>query len=130
VRIATQGNGNTVTSSFDAAGRELTRTTTDNGTNRAAYTWAHNRAGLVLSEASTITGDPANGTVSYGYDQLGRLTTAGTTGYTWDAATNRTGSGTATTAFDAANRPTSGTGPTAAYTSTRTGSSPRARGRR
>ncbi len=42
-------------------------------TTRAAYAWAYNRAGLVLSEASTITGDPSNGTIAYAYDPLGRL---------------------------------------------------------
>jgi YD repeat-containing protein len=117
VRAATQGNGNTTTSTHDATGRELARTTRTGSTSRAAYTWTYNRAGLVLSEASTITGDPSNGTVAYAYDPLGRLTTSGATAYTWDAATNRTGSGSSTTAFDAANRPTSGTSPTAAYTS-------------
>jgi len=113
----TQGNGNTLTSVFDATGRELTRTTRTGTTDRAAYTWVYNRAGLVLSEASTITGDPSNGTIAYAYDPLGRLTGAGSTAYTWDAAANRTGAGAATTAFDAANRPVSGTTPAAAYTS-------------
>ena len=114
---STHGNGNTVTSTYDAAGRELIRTTKTGGTTRAAYTWTHNRAGLVLSEASTITGDPANGTIGYAYDPLGRLTGSGATTYTWDATANRTGAGSSTTAFDAANRPTSGTSPTAAYQS-------------
>ncbi len=81
---------------------------------------------MILSEASTITGDAANGTVTYGYDPLGQLTgstfSGTTTAYAWDAVTNRTsvqvGGGTAaTTAYDAANRPTAGTTPTAAYTS-------------
>jgi RHS repeat-associated protein len=117
VKDATQGNGNMVASTFDATGRELTRTTADNGTTRAAYEWAYNRAGLVLTEDSQVTGDPSNGTTAYGYDPLGRLTSSGSTGYTWDAATNRTGSGSSTTAFDAANRPTSGTSPTASYQS-------------
>ena len=115
---ATQGNGNTVTFTYDAAGRELTRTTRTGGTTRAAYTWLYNRAGMVLSETSTITGDPSDGTVAYGYDPLGRLTAStGSTGYTWDATANRTSAGAATTVFDAADRPVSGTGPTAAYTS-------------
>ena len=87
---------------------------------------SHDRAGQILSEASTITGDPANGTVTYGYDPLGQLTaqTLGgiTTVYGWDATTNRTsvqvGGGTAaTTAYDAANRPTAGATPTASYAS-------------
>ena len=87
VRSATAGNGNTVASTFDATGRELARTTRTGETDRAAYTWTHNRAGLVLTEDSQVTGDPANGTVGYGYDQLGRLTSSGSTGYNWDAAT-------------------------------------------
>ena len=117
---AVQGNGNTVTSTFDAIGRELTRTTKTGSTTRAAYTWSHNRAGVALSEASSITGDPSNGTVGYTFDPLGRLASAslGTSvAYTWDAATNRTGAGSSTTAFDSANRPVSGTSPTASYSS-------------
>ena len=126
VLASTQGNGNVQAQAFDAAGRLLTRTTTDGGVSRAAYTYTYNRAGLVLSEASTITGDPSNGTVAHTYDPLGQLTgstLAGTTtAYGWDATTNRTsvtvGGGTpATTAYDAANRPTSGASPTAAYAS-------------
>ena len=115
--VATAGNGNTTTSTHDATGRELTRTTRTGGTTRAAYTWTYNRAGLVLSEASTITGDLSNGSIDYAYGPLGRLTTSGSTGYTWDAATNRTGAGSSTTTFDAANRPTGGTSPTASYQS-------------
>ncbi len=81
---------------------------------------------MILSEASTITGDPANGTVAYGYDPLSQLTGSTllgtTTAYGWDTTTNRTsvqvGGGTpATTSYDAANRPTSGANPTATYTS-------------
>ncbi len=126
VLAGTQGNANTLAQTFDAAGHLLTRTTKTGSTSRAAYTYAYNRAGQILSEASTITGDPANGTVAYAYDPLGQLTgstLAGTTtAYGWDATTNRTsvqvGGGTAaTTAYDAANRPTSGAYPTAAYAS-------------
>ena len=115
-----------MTQAFDAAGHLLTRTTTDGGVSRAAYTYTYNRAGQILAEDGQVTGDPANGTVSYGYDPLGQLTaqTLGgiTTVYGWDATTNRTsvqvGGGTAaTTAYDAANRPTAGATPTASYAS-------------
>jgi RHS repeat-associated protein len=122
----TQGNGNTIAQAFDAAGHLLTRTTKTGLTSRAHYVYTYNRAGMILSEASTVTGDPANGTVAYGYDPLGQLTgstfSGTTTAYGWDTTTNRTsiqvGGGTAaTTSYDAANRPTSGANPTAAYTS-------------
>ena len=123
---ATQGNGNTLTQTFDAAGHLLDRETKTGGTSRAHYVYTYNRAGQILSEASTITGDPANGTVAYGYDPLGQLTgstlSGTTTAYGWDTTTNRTsvqvGGGTAaTTAYDAANRPTAGATPTASYAS-------------
>jgi YD repeat-containing protein len=126
------------TSAYDRAGRETDRETKTGSVSRAHYTWTYNRAGLVghdhshlvLSEASTITGDSANGTVAYAYDPLGQLVASGlsgtTTTYGWDATTNRTsvtvGSGTAaTTAYDAANRPTSGSNPAATYASDQDG---------
>jgi RHS repeat-associated protein len=119
-------NTNVTTYAYDPVGRELDRETKTGSTSRAHYTWTFNAAGQILSEAATVTGDPANGTVTYGYDKLGQLTgstLAGTTTeYGWDAVTNRTsvkvGAGTpATTAYDAANRPTTGANPTAAYAS-------------
>jgi RHS repeat-associated protein len=121
-----QGNDNTVTNTFDAVGRQLTSLVRDGATDRASYAYTYNRAGQVLSELADVGTDPADGTVSYGYDPLGRLTGSSlsgtTTAYGWDAATNRTsvqvGAGTpATTAYDDANRPVSGANPTAAYTS-------------
>jgi RHS repeat-associated protein len=77
---------------------------------------AYNRAGQILSEDSQISGDPTNGTTTYTYDPLERLTAftraSTTTTYGWDDVPNRTsvqvGAGAAvTTSFDAANRPTS-----------------------
>jgi RHS repeat-associated protein len=116
---STQPNGNATDLAYDALGR-LTGSDTDTtpgagGTDRAVYAWTRNRAGQILSEASTITGDASNGTVTYGYDPLGRLTGATlgatTTTYAFDADVNRTsvgtGAGTVTTTFDAADRPTS-----------------------
>jgi RHS repeat-associated protein len=123
---STAGNSNTTTQTYDATGRLLDRNTKTGSTSRAHYVYTYNRAGMILSEASTITGDAANGTVAYAYDPLGQLTgstlSGTTTAYGWDKTTNRTsvqvGGGTAaTTAYDAANRPTSGANPTAAYAS-------------
>ena len=122
----TAPNTNVTTYTYDPTGREFDRETKTGLVSRAHYTWTYNRAGQILSEASVVAGDPANGTVTYGYDPLGQLTgstLAGTTTeYGWDAVTNRTsvkvGAGTpATTAYDAANRPTTGANPTAAYAS-------------
>lgn len=82
---------------------------------RAAYAYTLNRAGQRRSEASTISGDPGNGTATFGYDPLGRLTAYGlpgirTLGAAWQEVPNRsslTTDGTPTSqAFDAANRPT------------------------
>ena len=126
VLSATAPNGNITTRTYDGVSRELDRETKTGSTSRAHYTWAYNGAGQVLSEASTVAGDPANGTLTYAYDPLGQLTgstLSGTaTAYGWDKATNRTsvqmGAGTAaTTAYDAANRPTSGANPTSSYAS-------------
>jgi RHS repeat-associated protein len=93
--------------------------TTDSGgtVTRASYTYTYNRAGQRLSEASTITGDPTNGTATFAYDALARLTgymppTTSNQTYTWQSVPNRSsvqiGNGTpTTTSFDAANRPLS-----------------------
>ena len=120
-----QPNGNTTAFAYDAVGRLVSKDTTAAGpTTRADYDWTYNRAGQVLSELSTITGDPANGSVTYAHDPLERLTGATlagqTTAYGWDKVPNRTsvqvGAGAlATTTFNAANRPTTGTNPTATY---------------
>jgi RHS repeat-associated protein len=123
-------NGNWTEHTYDALGRLTGKDTdtsnTTGGTDRAVYAWTHNRAGQILSEASTITGDASNGTVTYTYDPLERLTgstlSGTTTGYGWDTVPNRTsvqvGAGTpATTTYDAANRPSGGANPSAAYSS-------------
>jgi RHS repeat-associated protein len=109
-------NGNSTAFGYDDAGAPTSKTTTGTGgAARAAYTWTRNQAGQILSEASTISGDPANGTATFAYDLLGRLTgytRAGTTTtYGWDEVPNRTsvqvGANPAvTTSFDVANRPT------------------------
>jgi RHS repeat-associated protein len=107
-------NGNTTTSGYDDAGTLATKTTAAGGTNRAVYAWTRNRAGQILSEASTITNDPANGTTSYTYDPLSRLVSSGgpglSTAYGWQAVPNRelaTVNGNSTSyTFDSANRET------------------------
>jgi YD repeat-containing protein len=107
-------NGNTTTSGYDPLGRPTAKTTTGSGgVARAAYAWTHNRAGQILTESSTITGDPTNGTRTYGYDPLARLVTvtdAATVTYGWQQVPNRssvqTGANPAvTTTYDDANRP-------------------------
>jgi RHS repeat-associated protein len=119
-------NGNTTAFAYDAVGHLVSKDTTAPGpVNRALYDWTYNRAGQNLSETSSITGDPSNGTRVTAYDPLSRLTgstiAGATTTYGWDKVPNRTsvqvgGGAIATTAYDAANRPTSGSNPTAAYT--------------
>jgi RHS repeat-associated protein len=120
-------NGNTTAFGYDNAGKPASRTTTAAGpVTRAAYTLSSNRAGQILSEASTITGDPTNGTTTYTYDPLARLTgftRSATTTYGWDKVPNRTsvqvGAGTpVTTTYTDANRPLADTGgATGSYTS-------------
>jgi RHS repeat-associated protein len=121
-----QPNGNTTSFGYDGVGDLTGKDTTGGGTHRAQYTWTVNRAGQVLSETSTVTGDASNGSVTYAYDPLGRLTgfapTGGTaTTYGWDASLNRTSvtaGGTAyPTTYDAANRPKDQNGVTDAFSS-------------
>lgn len=102
-------NGNSTTLTYDPLGHLLTKVTGA----RASYTYAYNRAGNRLTEASTITGDPANGTATFGYDPLDRLTSYSlpgirTLGDTWQAVPNRDSLTTdgipSAQGFDAANR--------------------------
>jgi RHS repeat-associated protein len=109
-------NGNTTSYTYDASGRLTGSATTAGQTTRASYAYTLNRAGQHLSEASQISGDPTNGTVTFGYDPLGRL--IGYSGapitaqfYGWDRVPNRTSQQvgtdpTVTTTYDPANRPT------------------------
>lgn len=80
-----------------------------------------------MTEASTISGDPSNGTVTYTYDELERLKASTlaanpTVTYGWDADVNRTsvavsGGSTVTTTYDAADRPKDHAGVTDAFAS-------------
>ncbi len=112
-----QPNGNTTAYGYDAAGRPASSATTAAGpVARASYAWTRNRAGQVLSEAAAVAGDPTNGTRSFSYDPLARLTAFSDDGWTtataygWDAVPNRTavqvtGGPSVPTTYDAANRP-------------------------
>ncbi len=121
-----QPNGNMTAFAYDRAGHPLSKDTTAGATNRGLYDWTYNRAGQVLTEATTITGDPTNNTRSFASDPLARLASftdgATTTAYGWPAVTNRTsvqvGAGPAVpTGYDAANRPTTQNGVSGAYSS-------------
>ncbi|HCS57045.1 MAG TPA: hypothetical protein DIW80_07240 [Gordonia polyisoprenivorans] len=109
-------NGNTTTYGYDDVGAASTKVTAAGQTQRASYTWTRNRAGQILTEASTITGDPTNGTTTYAYDALAHLTSysrgSSTTTFGWQAVPNRStvqvdANPALTTSFDDANRPTS-----------------------
>ena len=110
VQTFTMPNGNAASYAYDALGRLLASATGA----RASYTYAYNQAGSRLSEASAVTGDPANGTATFAYDQLGRLTGYALPGIralgsTWQAVPNRdslTVDGVPSAqGFSAANRP-------------------------
>ncbi len=115
-------NGNTTTYGYDLAGHPTASTTLGIGSvNRATYGWTLNRAGNRLTEASTVAGDPTNGTTTYAYDPLSRLTAytppaaLSTQAYSWQAVPNRAtlqiGPGpVVTTNYDNANRPTTDSG--------------------
>jgi RHS repeat-associated protein len=91
---ASAPNGNTIAYVYDTAGQLSSMVTTNSGGTPADYSWTRNRAGQLLSEDSEIDNDPANGTTTYTYDPLARLsdyTRAGsTTAYDWQAVPNRT----------------------------------------
>ena len=106
---ASAPNGNSSALTYDAVGRLLTKVTGS----RASYTETYNRAGNRLTDASTITGDPANGTATLAYDPLGRLTSYGLPGIrtlsaAWQYVPNRDSLTTdgipLTQGYDAANR--------------------------
>jgi len=90
------------------------------GASCADIEYTYNRAGMRLSEDSSIDGDPANGTAAFEYDAVGRLVDYDAPGsyadeeYGWSEVLDReslkNGGTTVTTTFDAAHRPTSDTG--------------------
>ena len=102
------------------AGRLTNITSTGSGCSGAScadVTYTYDRAGMRLSEASSIDDDPANGTAAFTYDALGRIVTDDAPGsvpdqaYDWAAVLDReaktVGATTVTTSFDAADRPVS-----------------------
>ena len=117
----TDPNSNATTDGYDTIGRLLTKVSTGSGgtPSRASLTYTYNRAGMHLSEASTVTGDAANGTAAFASDALGRLTghtsrlgSSTDQAYGWQNVSNRDsltiGTGSPTTlTFDAADRITS-----------------------
>jgi RHS repeat-associated protein len=101
-------------------GRLTARSTTGGSgcTNCALYSFTYNNAGNQLTKASTISGDAANGTTTFAYDPLSRVTgytpptVIAPQTYTWngqpDRASIKTGTGTpVNVTFDAASRPVS-----------------------
>jgi RHS repeat-associated protein len=114
----------TITNAYDAIGRLTAKTTatltaTATGSTIDSQSYTYNAAGAELSGADTLTGNPmkANGTSTYGYDALGRLTSAkvptqSNQAYTWNATADRATvqSGTSqavTTYYNGASQPAS-----------------------
>jgi RHS repeat-associated protein len=110
---------NRTTRTYDPLGRVTTRTTSGapGCSSCAVSTLGYNNAGNIVSQTNTTTGDPTNGTTTYAYDPLSRLTTytpakTATQSYTWNSEPDRAsistgGAAAVTTTFDAAGRPTS-----------------------
>ena len=96
---STDPNGTTTTRTYDDAGHLTTLEVKVGATTRASLTYAPNRAGLARTEAQTISGaSSGNGTASFAYDHLGRLTgydsPIGSTSdrdYAWAKVPDRTG---------------------------------------
>ncbi|GLZ30163.1 hypothetical protein Lesp02_23530 [Lentzea sp. NBRC 105346] len=58
--------------------------------------------GQISSLTQTMPGNAASNTTAFGYDDAGRLTSAGTTTYAWDADGNRTSASGVVSAYDEA----------------------------
>jgi RHS repeat-associated protein len=113
VASSTAPNGNSTSFGYDSTGRLLSKTTGP----RANYQYSYNRAGQLIAESSTITGDPGNGTATTAFDPVERLASFSLPGITslaaaWNSVPDRTSLTTdsipTTQTFDAANRVTSG----------------------
>ncbi|MER7130103.1 LamG-like jellyroll fold domain-containing protein [Streptosporangium saharense] len=110
----TQGFG------YDAMDRLTSHTLKNSaGTQLAKIVYEWNRDDDLVSKVTE--GTAGAGTNTYGYDQLGRLTSwkapnGNTTSYTWDAAGNRTSAGDKTFTYDERNRLISGGGTDYTYT--------------
>jgi RHS repeat-associated protein len=76
VASMTDPTANVTTNTYDSLNRLTARSTTGSSgcTNCASLTDTYNDADNIVSSASTITGSGANGTTTYAYDALDRLT--------------------------------------------------------
>ncbi|MFN8518148.1 MAG: RHS repeat-associated core domain-containing protein [Chloroflexota bacterium] len=74
--VASSANvdGNTNARTYDAAGRLTEIRLAAGGTTRADIDYTYNRAGLARTEATASINAAVNGTASFAYDHLGRLT--------------------------------------------------------
>lgn len=121
VASSANADGNTNTRTYDALGRVTEIKVTAGGTTKADMDYAYNRAGLARTEAVAGINATVNGTASFAYDHLGRLTgydspiaPTADRDYAWSKVANRTGvtsdpSGTPSTltyTLDAADRVT------------------------
>jgi YD repeat-containing protein len=91
-------DGNTNTRTYDAAGHLTEIKLAAGGTTKADMDYTHNRAGLARTEAVASINAAVNGTASFAYDHLGRLTnydspiaSTADRDYAWAKVPNRTG---------------------------------------
>ncbi|MDX3194264.1 DUF6531 domain-containing protein [Streptomyces sp. MN03-5084-2B] len=119
VKTVGYGAGRVRTFGYDDFGRVATDVLTNSASKQVVSTTYHYDLNNQLSDKTTA-GTAGAGTISYQYDQSGRLTsdtTGGvTTGYEWDAAGNRTKAGPATAAYDERNRLLTAGGTSYTYT--------------
>lgn len=90
--------GSSETRYFDAAQR--TTRITGQGYDTTAQCSAD---GQISSLTQTAPGNTASNTTAFGYDDAGRLTSAGATSYSWDADGNRTAAAGITESYNEAN---------------------------
>ena len=102
--------------SYDPLGRLVGITAFSDETTDATYDYTYNRAGQRLSEDAEVVDSSANGTATFGYDPLGRLTayesplgSSDDQAFGWQSVPNRdsvtTGGGNpVTSTYDEANR--------------------------
>ncbi|MFN8518146.1 MAG: RHS repeat-associated core domain-containing protein [Chloroflexota bacterium] len=97
--VASSANvdGNTNARTYDAAGRLTEIRLAAGGTTKADMDYTYNRAGLARTEATASINAAVNGTASFSYDHLGRLTnydspiaSTADRDYAWSKVLNRT----------------------------------------
>jgi RHS repeat-associated protein len=89
------------TRSYDAA---LRPTEVRSGNSAFKVSAQYSPDGQISSLTQTAPGNAASNTTAFGYDDAGRLTSAGTATFGWDADGNRTSASGVTADHDAANR--------------------------